>query len=587
MKYSKRCFSYLSLFLVATVFYSFGNNNSKVSLKLQQKTAFQDSEEKNLVWIFFKDKGPETDIMSENPESFLTKKSLNRRNLRVKSNIKYDESDRPVCQDYVNKIRSSGIRIKQKTKWFNGISCYLNKNEIELISNKDFVKKIDLVQTYKKNGEDLIVSNPEYEFDTNPNSTFDINYGNSLNQSEIINVPAVHSLGFDGSGVLIASFDAGFDNLQHPCFELMRSKGLRTYDFVNGDTIVADGPGRIGKGKHGTLTLSLVCGYAPGFLVSPAFNSNFLLAKTEIDGIETRLEEDNWIAAAEWADSLGADIISSSLGYVAFDPPYESYTWEMMDGETPLITRAADLAVSKGIVVVISAGNEGYNEFHNTLNAPADGDSVITVGSVNSYRVRANYSSVGPTADGRIKPDVMAMGTTVYTARSGAGNTGYTGSNSGTSLSCPMVAAVCALMLHANPDLSPVDVLNILRNTASNKSDPNNLVGWGIVDAYDAVKNSITTNNIVPTEYQMYQNYPNPFNPSTTLKFNLTKSANVSIIIYDIKGVEIDRAANNKFFPIGINNITYSNSNLSSGVYFYRMFANGAFIESRKMILLR
>lgn len=587
MKYSKRCLRYLSLFLAATVFYSFDSNNIKISPGLNQKIAFQNSDEKNLVWIFFTDKGAVSDNFTANPESFLTKESIYRRNLRIKGDIKFSETDRPVNPEYINEIRSFGIIIKQKSKWFNGVSCYLNKSEIEQISRKDFVKKIDLVQTYKKVNEDKTVTSQEYETDTNPNSTLEFNYGRSLNQAEIINVPAVHSLGFDGTGVLIASLDAGFDNLQHPCFERMRSKGLRTYDFVNGDTIVADGPGRIGNGRHGTLTLSLVCGFDPGFLVSPAFNSKFILAKTEIDGIEIRIEEDNWIAAAEWADSLGADIITSSLGYDVFDPPYPSYTWEMMDGQTPLITRAADLAVSKGIVVVISAGNGGYNEFHNTLSAPADGDSVITVGSVTSAGYRADYSSVGPTADGRIKPDVMAMGSNVYTARFGAGNTGYSGIYTGTSLSCPMVAAVCALMLHANPDLSPVDVRNILRNTSHNHTSPDNLVGWGIVDALAAVKNSLTVNNIVPTEYQLYQNYPNPFNPSTTLKFNLNRSANVSIVIYDIKGVEVDRALNNKFFPLGINSFSYSNSNLSSGVYFYTMYANGVFIESRKMILLR
>jgi serine protease AprX len=587
MKHSKRFFCYLSLILTATVLYSFSNNNSKISPELYQKTLYQNSGEKNLVWVFFKDKGPDSDILSVNPESILTKESIDRRNLRIKNNVKFHESDRPLHNDYVNDLKSTGIHIKQKTKWFNGVSCYLNKSEIELISNKDFVKMIDVVRVYNKNKEDLTLEDTEFEFDTNPNSTFDINYGNSINQAQLINVPAVHNIGFDGSGILIASLDAGFDNLQHPCFELIRSKGLRTYDFVNGDTIVADGPGRIGRGRHGTLTLSLACGFAPGFLVSPAFNSKYILAKTEIDGIEIRLEEDNWIAAAEWADSLGADIITSSLGYSGFDPPHASYTWEMMDGNTPLITRAADLAVSKGIVVVISAGNEGYNEFHNTLAAPADGDSVITVGSVNTSGFRADFSSVGPTADGRIKPDVMAMGTGVYTARFGAGNTGYTGIYTGTSLSCPMIAAVCALMLNANPDLSPIDVRNILRNTGSNNSAPNNLVGWGIVDALAAVKNSLAVDNIIPTEYQLLQNYPNPFNPSTKFKFNLSRSANVSIVIYDIKGVEVDRAIQNKFFPVGVSSFSYSNSNLSSGVYFYTMFANGVFIDSRKMILLR
>ena len=154
MKYSKRFSCYLSLFLVATLFYSFDSNNSKISFKLQQKTSLQDSDDKNLVWIFFTDKGPVSDQFSSNPETYLTKESIQRRNLRVKSDKKFNESDLPVYRNYIDEIKSYGIRIKHRSKWFNGISCYLNKNEIDLISGKDFVKKIDLVQTYKKKNED-------------------------------------------------------------------------------------------------------------------------------------------------------------------------------------------------------------------------------------------------------------------------------------------------------------------------------------------------------------------------------------------------------------------------------------------------
>ncbi len=464
------------------------------------------------------------------------------------------------------------------------------KFQIENISQKEFVREADLVQKYVK-----ITNEDEKELlnDNSLNTEFDnpstINYGPSLNQSTIINVPPVHDLGYTGEGILIASFDAGFDNLQHNCFDNIRAKGIRSYDFVNGDTIVANGIGRLGSGAHGTVTLSLVAGYDPGFLVSPAFNSQFILAKTENTQSETPLEEDNWVAAAEWADSLGADIITSSLGYNNFDPPYQSYTWEAMDGNTAIITRAADIAVTKGIIVVCTSGNAGLNITHNTLSAPGDGKKVITVGAVTSNRTRANFSSVGPTIDGRIKPDVMARGVSNYTARSGSGSTGYFNISSGTSLACPMVAGVCALMLSANPNLTPAQVINILRNTSDSSSNPNNLRGWGIVNALSAVQMALETAQLnFPEDFILIQNYPNPFNPSTTFRFSLKKTANISLIIFDARGRKIATVIDNVSYSPGIKEVGFNfiNRGLSSGVYFYSLLADGRFVDSKKMMLV-
>ncbi len=178
---------------------------------------------------------------------------------------------------------------------------------------------------------------------------------------ELINVPIAHDSGYKGQGIMVASFDAGFDNLQHPVFDSIRARGLRTYDFVNHDTIVGNQTGQMGEGSHGTLTLSLVGGFRPGNLISPAFRSNYILAKTENTESETPLEEDNWIAAAEWADSLGADIITSSLIYIGMDSgSVRSYDWTWMNGDSCVITIGADLAVNKGILVCNSAGNEDF-----------------------------------------------------------------------------------------------------------------------------------------------------------------------------------------------------------------------------------
>ena len=307
-------------------------------------------------------------------------------------------------------------------------------------------------------------------------------YGNSLTQLQQINVPAVHNLGYTGQGVTICVMDAGFNRLSHEVFATMNI--IAKYDFVNHDPGVGDSTD-MGEGSHGTQTLSAIGGFKQGKLIGPAFNSNFILAKTENTDSETPIEEDNWIAALEWADSIGVDVTSTSLGYLGYDAPFVGYTWQNMDGNTARITIAGDLAVKKGIVVVNSAGNEGFNSTHNTLGAPADGDSIIAVGSVGSSGIRSGFSSVGNTVDGRIKPDIMAMGSGV-TLASPYSNTTYT-TGSGTSFSCPLAAGVAALILSYNPSLTPIQVRDAMRNTASRSQNPDREYGWGIINAFNAI----------------------------------------------------------------------------------------------------
>ncbi|MEO8666191.1 MAG: S8 family serine peptidase, partial [Ignavibacteria bacterium] len=511
---------------------------------------------------------------------------------RLKAINIFDEKDIPVYVKYIEELTSAGIHIRSRSKWLNAVSCFANNVQIRNVSQMGFVKRIELVQKFSRVNATAMQDNTST--DNSLGNQFDnpstINYGPSLNQSMLINVPPVHDLGYTGEGILIASFDAGFDNLQHTCFSNMRTKGIRSYDFVNGDTIVANGIGRHGNGAHGTITLSLIAGYDPGSLVSPAFNSQYLLAKTENTETETPLEEDNWIAAAEWADSLGADIITSSLGYKFFDSPYKSYTWEDMDGTTANITLAADIAVERGIIVVCTSGNAGSNPDHNTLSVPGDGFNVITVGAVNSNGTRAGFSSIGPTADNRIKPDVMALGVSNYAARSGSGNFGYSTNSTGTSLACPMVAGVCALILSANPNLTPLQVKDILRNTSDNSSNPGNLKGWGIVNAMSAVELALELGTLnFPGDFVLTQNFPNPFNPSTTFRFSLKKSANVSLIIFDVRGRKLATVIDNVSYTPGNKEISYNfvNSGLSSGVYFYSLIADGSFVDTKKMMLVR
>ncbi len=378
--------------------------------------------------------------------------------------------------------------------------------------------------------------------------------------------------------------DAGFDLLSHQAFSSMNI--IATWDFVNGDPNVQN-QGDMGDGSHGTSTLSLIGGFYEGELIGPAFGADFILAKTENTDSETPIEEDNWIAAMEWADSIGVDVTSTSLSYLDYDPPYPSYTWEDMDGNTARITNGADYAVYIGIFVANSAGNAGYNPNHNTLGAPADGDSVMAIGSVTSSGARSSFSSVGPTSDGRIKPDLMAMGSNDYVACNSS-NSCYSDWGSGTSWSCPLAAGAAALLLQVSPNLTPMQLASVLKNTASNSTSPNNLYGWGIINTYAAVQSIVTgVNNTTetPEDYYILQNYPNPFNPSTKIRFAIPEKSQVKLALYDVLGRELAIILDEELNP-GVKEVELNGSDLSSGIYMVRMITNN-YQQTIKITLLK
>ncbi len=472
-RYSK----FLIVLIALTLFSSksFCTDNKKISENLKLELSKQS---KQLIWIFFADKGPFVQSELQNPGAVISSKSLERRN-RIFKCGKIDETDLPIYPDYISELQKIGFGVKQKSKWFNSISGFADSSLIRKISQYSFVKKLDVVPKYKSYKK---IESINKELNENAITELNsLNYGSSYTQLQQINVPALHDLGISGQGITICILDCGFNNLEHEVFDNINI--IAAYDFVNNDNNVDD-EADSGSGDHGTETLSAIGGYKEGSLIGPAYSAKYILAKTENTDSETPLEEDNWIAAIEWAEGLGVDVTSTSLGYLVFDSPYPDYTWQNMDGNTCRITIAADLAVKKGIVVVNAAGNEYNNSLHNTLGAPADGDSVITVGAVTSTGSRTSFSSVGPTSDGRIKPDVMAMGENVKVASPYSLN-GYKYSD-GTSFSCPLVAGVAAQILSVHPTLTPMQVRDALRNTASRNTNPDKYYGWGIINALAA-----------------------------------------------------------------------------------------------------
>jgi serine protease AprX len=434
-------------------------------------------EETHLVWVYLRDKnGGEA---SEAPSP----RALDRRARRGRLDDSSSFEDLAVPGTYVRAIAQRVHRVRHVSRWLNAVSVEADADEIQALTGLEFVSRLDVVRRYRRREEDLSAMASRAPREGVSGNALDvIDYGTSFDQLEQIRVPEIHGRGFHGEGILIAVFDTGFNNLSHPSFGEMDIVARR--DFVNGDDDVGDGGDR-GDGSHGTATLSVLGGYRPGELVGPAFRASYLLAKTEDTWSETPVEEDHWAAAAEWAEAMGADVISSSLGYLQFDPGFPSYDFEDMNGETAVTTLAAREAADRGLLVVTSNGNGGFDASHNTLSAPADGKTVLSVGAVDTFGLRAEFSSVGPTADGRVKPDVMAKGVLVKLANPFGADYRF---GDGTSYSCPLAAGVAALVLQVHPDWKAEQILDVLRATSDNARSPDRLVGWGILDAVAAIE---------------------------------------------------------------------------------------------------
>jgi len=437
-------------------------------------------EEKIKVWVFFTDKGmfdsTTFNNVIDNLRQQASPRTIARRRNRAKKDELFDFYDIPVNQDYLNQLRNIGVKIVRQSRWLNAVSVLTDKFSIQSIAGLPFVAEIRPVAVARRKPEKIEPVNiPEMPDTFKPDAAIPDSvadwYGNSFTQLDLTNIPLLHQFGYTGEGVRIALLDAGFE-LNLPIFDSLNF--IDQYDFVDDDPIAKD-ENSADENNHGTLVLSTIGGFAPDNLIGAAYDAEYLLARTEFIGSETEVEEDNWVAAAEWADSMEADIISTSLGY------YDWYEYSDLDGNTAVVTIAADLAVSRGIAVFSSAGNTRIELFY-YITPPADGDSVIAVGSVNSEGIIASSSSAGPTYDGRIKPDIVSMGVSVYAVS----NTGGYAYVSGTSFAAPLAAGAGALLLQAHPDWSPIDLRQAMIESADRFDNPDNLYGYGLPDAFEA-----------------------------------------------------------------------------------------------------
>jgi hypothetical protein len=551
-------------------------------------------------WVYLSDKGG-TDVRKAAPGSLVTEASLRRRMNVMPATALVDEADLPVHAPYLAQLGASGVAVGQVSKWLNAVSIRGSAEQISRCAALPFVRSLDLVAGYKRSPDPPVPADEQTPSLRKQTGTHSLDYGSSFSQVNTINVPAIHDLGNSAQGVIIGVFDNGFRLPAHEAFSSMNI--IATYDFVDNKESVVPANPNASFGDHGVYTLSTIGGYKPGTLIGPAYGASFILARTENDSSETPAEEDKWVRAIEWADSLGVQVTSTSLGYLDYNAGYTSWTWENMDGRTTAITRAAAMAVRKGILVVNSAGNEGFNASHNTLVAPADGDSVVAAGAVTPAGSRASFSSIGPSTSvpPRIKPDVMAQGTNVFVA-SATNTTGYT-LIQGTSFSCPLTAGVAALLVKERPTAPPMTIVTAMKSTASKADAPDNLMGYGILNAVSArtTLNGLGDGDGLQPDagYELGQNKPNPFpnpsNPSTRISYTVPAESEVSIMVYDVMGREVttlvSRHVQRGDYVAIWNGTDARGVGVASGMYVYRLVAAGIdgnqSVISRKLLLLR
>jgi subtilisin family serine protease len=447
----------------------------------------------------------------------LSPKALER---RYRQHIATDSTDFPVSPAYLDSIAAIGnVSILYTSRWFNQV----------ILSTSD-ASTLQMIQALP-----FVIHTQSEGRQSGARKAADGTYGNAAPQINLHNGQFLHDHNYKGQNMLIAILDGGFPTVDdNDAFRYLRNNNriAVTWDFVGAV------PNVYNYSAHGTQCLSAMAAYLPGEMVGTAPEAGYLLLRTEESSWEKPIEENNWAAAAEYADSAGADIISSSVGYNTFDDPAYNHTYAELDGNTTLIARAASMAASKGMLVVCAAGNEGTTDWH-TLLTPADADHVLTVGAVSNERIIAAFSSRGPTADGRIKPDVVSYG--VGTQLIGTNGEVMTGS--GTSFATPIIAGLAACLWQAFPNATNLQVLNAIKASSDRYSHPDNDYGYGIPDfktAFDILLRNLLTDS---TQVQLHSTWlkalPNPFTSTIKTYMRVGAGQQVALALYDNTGHQL------------------------------------------------
>ncbi len=493
------------------------------------------------------------------------------------------EMDRNVSPTYLRALEEAGAEIRTESRWLNAVSARLTEEMLFRLREMDFVREIRPVAQGKHRLPEPVSDAPPSPFSAKTGNDL---YGPSRTQLELMNAIEPLERGINGKGVRIGFLDTPFGNFDHTAFDVLKKENrllaVRNFTGRTDDNNI-----------HGMNVASTAAGYQEGALIGPAHGAEVLAAVTEYAPTETNREEDNFVAGLEWMESEGVDVVNISLGYSEFDRGQRSYAVSDMDGDTGITTIAADKAAALGVVVVTSAGNEGRCSSPQFcwyyVTTPADADSVITVGAVDARSNVASFSSRGPTADGRRKPDVAALGVFAYVGDRG----NLFKYSNGTSFSAPLVTGVVAQVLQANPDLAPMAVRDILRQTAHQADKPDNVLGWGVVNAGEAVRMAESmagglvsaASDEAPTETALLGNYPNPFNPETTIRYTLEQAGRVRLAAYDLLGREIATLVDGQQ-AAGEHRIRFEAGALPAGAYVYRLQTPDK-VAARTMLLVK
>jgi len=512
--------------------------------------------------VYFKDKG---DLNPNNysAESLLSIRAINRRQKAAISVPVY--TDLPVNPDYINIIISKGFYLHCISKWMNtGLFKTQNQADINILLSLPFVKDVKIVKRPVSKG--LHSEKLDFSLQTADPNAFD-------RPLTMLNGQSLHYSGYDGKGVLIAILDGGFLNADiiSSLDDLRSRKGIKgTKDFVLKSDLVYS------YHNHGTAVLSVLAGSIPGIIEGTSPGADFWLIRTEDVFSEFPVEEDYWAAGAEFADSIGADIISSSLGYSTFDDPSMDYKFSDMNGSTTFVTQAADFAASKGILVVNSAGNERTTAWQRII-APSDGYTVVAAGAVDGSNYISSFSSAGPSADGRIKPDNAALGVNVTVQVLETS----TGRASGTSFSCPILSGMCACVMQAVPKAINTDIINALHKNGDRFNLPDSLYGYGIPDMTGVIT-TLQEQLVAKPENETIIG-PNPFTNDIEIIFKSIPST-LKVIIYTLSGQIVVNKSYQEYISrtIIINDL----EKMQQGVYFIKLItSNGTF--SHKVIKLK
>jgi hypothetical protein len=482
----------------------------------------------NRFLVFFEDKIG-TPYSVDEPEAFLSERAILR---RTNQNILISEEDLPVNPDYIDQVRELGdLEVIYSLKWFNAVLIETEDPDvIDAILDLEMVVGVQISPVLRNDQSIEIVTD---EAISSPKNNYA--YGPSYNQINMINGIPLHEAGYTGEGVWIGVFDGGYSFAQQD----LSLQNLMNSDRILGTKNFVDGNGDVyQRNTHGSYVLSVMAGYLEDSLIGTAPDASYLLCITEDVSVERKIEEANWAAAAEYADSVGIDVINTSLGYTLFDLEEEDHSYETLDGNTTLITRASNIAASKGMLMVNSAGNSGNSPWY-YIGAPADGDHVLAVGALRPDATVASLSSRGPRVDGAVKPNIMAQGQATVIANLGDGIR----TANGTSFSSPIIAGMAASLWQAVPTATAEELFDAIEQSAHLYQNPNDSLGYGIPDfqmALEQLQTVTSTADLYASRFDIGI-YPNPWQEGNSLNLTFPKELGDQLIleIYDTTGKKV------------------------------------------------